>query len=239
MLPLRYPHRLIHALVRRIGFISAFSFTCAFAFSSASGQTASPVNSPSDPKEETLHLAPFEVSSNSQTGYMASESMTGSRIPTKIKDLPFTIDVITKDFMDDFAILDFSQVVQGGMITTDQDAGSSYTIRGISSSGQLYNGFWHPAGTPVPTALRDRPEILNGPSSGVYGPSCPRGMLHIASQQPRTTPSATLRLTGGSYNLFDSRLEATGPVTSKTSYLAIIDYNEPAFNQPLHEARGE
>jgi outer membrane receptor protein involved in Fe transport len=189
------------------------------------------------PADEVVSLSEFTVSADAQTGYTASESITGSRLPTKVKDLPFNIEVITSDFMDDFALLDFSYVFQGGMVTQDQDAGSGYTIRGISSSGQLYNGFWQPAGTPVPSALRSRTEILDGPSAGVYGQTSPGGMVNIVAKQPRRTAGASLRFQAGSYGSFDSRVESTGPLSAKTSYLAIVDYNERGFSQTWHRNR--
>src|SRR5207237_10117418 len=141
-----------------------------------------------------------------------------SRLATKIKDLPYNIDVLNAEFMDDFAMQDYSKVVQGGMITSDQDAGGGYVIRGISSGGQLYNGFWQPAGTPVPSALRDRTEILKGPSAGVYGQTSPGGMLNIVPKQPKMKPAHSLRLQYGNYDLFDARAESTGPLSAKTSY---------------------
>ena len=188
--------------------------------------------------EEVVKLSEFTVRDSAQTGYVASESMTGSRMPTQIKDLPFNIDVITSEFLDDFATQDFSKIVQGGLVTSDQDAGGGYVIRGVSSSGQLYNGFWQPAGTPVPSALRDRTEILKGPSAGVYGQTSPGGMLNIVSRQPKMKPSQSLRLQYGNFNLFDARAESTGPLSDKTSYLAIANYAERSFTQPWHRDRG-
>ena len=188
--------------------------------------------------DEIISLSEFTVSADAQTGYVASQTMTGSRIPTRVQDLPFNIDVITSDFMDDFATQDYSKIVLGGMLTSDQDGGSGYTIRGISSGGQLYNGFWQPAGTPVPSALRDRTEILKGPSAGVYGQTSPGGMINIVPRQPRTTPSQSVRVQAGNFNLLDVRAESTGPLSAKTSYLAIANTAQRSFGQPWHEDRG-
>ncbi len=187
--------------------------------------------------DEILSLSEFTVSADAQAGYVASESMTGSRMPTKIKDLPFNIEVLTSEFMDDFALQDYSKVIQGGMLTGDQDSGSGYTIRGISSGGQLYNGFWQPAGTPVPSALRDRTEILKGPSAGVYGQTSPGGMLNIVSRQPKSTPGQSLRVQTGNYDLLDVRAESTGPLSAKTSYLALVNTAQRSFVQDWHEDR--
>lgn len=187
--------------------------------------------------DDVISLSEFTVRGESQTGYIASESMTGSRMPTKVKDLPFNIDVLTSEFMDDFATQDYSKLYQGGLITSDQDAGGGYVIRGIPSGGQLYNGFWQPAGTPLPSALRDRTEILKGPSAGIYGQTSPGGMINIVPKQPKRTRGDSLRLQYGTKRLFDARAESTGPLGAKTAYLAIANYNERGFEQPWHRDR--
>src|SRR5690242_20194230 len=47
--------------------------------------------------DEIVTLSEFTVRPEAQAGYVASEVMSGSRIPTKIKDLPFSINVITSE----------------------------------------------------------------------------------------------------------------------------------------------
>ncbi len=194
---------------------------------------------PGSDSGEIVRLSDFSVFADTQTGYTASESESGSRIPTSIKDLPFAVDMITSDFTNDFLIFDYSRTLQGGMITQDSDAGASYTVRGITASGQLYDGFWMPAGTPIPAAFRDRTEILNGPSAGVYGQTEPGGMINIVPIRPKFQPYYMIRTTAGSYNLFDGRVEATGPLTSNTAYLFAFDDYQRSFSQRWHENRSK
>lgn len=184
--------------------------------------------------EEIVKLSEFTVSAGSQSGYIASESMTGSRIPTKIKDLPYNVDIVTSEFLDDYLIVDPSVMLNAGVVTLDQDAGNSYTVRGIPATGQLYNGFWQPSGIPVATALVDRREVLKGPSAGAYGQSAPGGMVNLVPKQPKSTPQQSVQLATGSDDSRQARLTSTGPLTSRTSYLAILEYDQRGFNQPLH-----
>src|ERR1043165_8595436 len=75
---------------------------------------ASPA-APRDPSEkttdndDTVQLSAFEVTADKDNGYIASESATGTRVASKIRDLPFLVDVVTSDFMRDFAAFDMSQ----------------------------------------------------------------------------------------------------------------------------------
>ena len=58
-------------------------------------QTSPPSTSASAGSGETIQLTEFTVSEKSLDGYIASESVTGTRVATQIKDLPFAISVIT------------------------------------------------------------------------------------------------------------------------------------------------
>src|SRR5689334_8835725 len=50
--------------------------------------------------EEAVELSPFVVSTTSQ-GYYASQTLGGGRLRQDIKDLGSSIQVVTKDFLDD------------------------------------------------------------------------------------------------------------------------------------------
>ncbi|AWI09709.1 TonB-dependent siderophore receptor [Ereboglobus luteus] len=182
--------------------------------------------------DDIIELSVFEVSAGSQTGYVANESMTGSRMPTKVIDLPFNIDFVTSEFFDDFAINDFSEIVEGGVMTFDQDAGNESMIRGIRANGQLFNGFWMPAGTPIPISFTDRTEVLKGPNAGIYGQTAPGGMINTVSKAPKSKPSQSVRVSMGNYNQINSRIESTGPIAKNTSYYGTIEYKDRKFDQP-------
>ena len=58
---------------------------------------------------ETVTLSPFEVVAES-TGYFQSNTMSGTRLNSKIEDLGQPITVMTKEQMSDFAMLDINDV---------------------------------------------------------------------------------------------------------------------------------
>jgi len=72
---------------------------------SQSTKPADGTTKPSPTEDETVTLSEFSVSSGATHGYVASESMTGTRVATKIADLPFSVNVVTSEF---FKILHFS-----------------------------------------------------------------------------------------------------------------------------------
>ena len=54
-------------------------------------------------------LNPFEVSSELDNGYQAKETISGIGIATAMRDLPFTTNVITSDFLEDNLVGNFKR----------------------------------------------------------------------------------------------------------------------------------
>ncbi|NBR09871.1 MAG: hypothetical protein EBT98_09560, partial [Opitutaceae bacterium] len=63
------------------------------------------------PASETVTLSPFTVTTNPDRGYNVSESMTGSRVKTQIIDLPYTVNVMTSEFLEDFGLFELADNV--------------------------------------------------------------------------------------------------------------------------------
>jgi hypothetical protein len=61
------------------------------------------------PETEVVTLSPFEVVSDNN-GYYASNTMSGTRLNSKIEDLGASITVVTKQQMQDLALLDLNDI---------------------------------------------------------------------------------------------------------------------------------
>jgi outer membrane receptor protein involved in Fe transport len=55
------------------------------------------------PGEEVVELSPFVVADKADQGYVASNTLAGSRLNTSLKDVASPLEVFTKDFLDDIA----------------------------------------------------------------------------------------------------------------------------------------
>ncbi len=90
---------------------------------------------PSDSKsnDETITLSPFQVVADTK-GYFSSNSMSGTRFNTKVEDLASSLTVITKEQMDDFAMLDVNDVLN---YTAGTEGTATYTDYTIDRNGQL------------------------------------------------------------------------------------------------------
>ena len=65
---------------------------------SAFAQTPPAAPASASKADEVVQLSPFEVKAMENRGYIASESMTGSRVATPIRELPFSVNVLTSEF---------------------------------------------------------------------------------------------------------------------------------------------
>src|SRR5688572_3718919 len=87
---------------------------CFFFGALAHAQQAAPppVGTPTaaKPTEEILQLSPFTVASDTDRGYQALNTLSGTRLNSKLEDLGASISVITKQQMLDTAALDLNDI---------------------------------------------------------------------------------------------------------------------------------
>src|SRR3954471_447030 len=147
--------------------------------------------------DDVVKLSEFSVSEKSSNSYIASETMTGSRVNTKIIDLPYSIVNLTTEFFADFNIdvLDENMTYIGGL--TGINIGGSFNLRGFSSTSQLRDGFYRLGRYGLSNI--DRIEIIRGPNAAIYGRSSPGGMVNFVGLQPKKQTEQKLTITEGSY----------------------------------------
>ncbi|MEN9632930.1 MAG: hypothetical protein RL077_1334, partial [Verrucomicrobiota bacterium] len=69
---------------------------------------ATPTTTPT--KAEAVLLTPFEVTSAKDTGYSATETLSGTRLKTRIEDTGVAETIITPDFMRDLGLTSLDEV---------------------------------------------------------------------------------------------------------------------------------
>lgn len=97
-----------------------------------------PATPATDPK--AIVLSVFEVNSDKETGYSALSTMTGTRTNERLLDLPNSISVMTKEFLEDIAIDNFIDAVDfaTNAENTFNDQGTRGAVAG-SRSGNSFN----------------------------------------------------------------------------------------------------
>lgn len=194
--------------------------------------------SPAAPaSSETVTLSPFQVTSESDRGYVAAESMTGSRVATKIIDLPYTVNVVTAEFFSDFGLFELGDNLVHVGSFTGLDVGGGFTLRGFGSSSQLRDGFYRLGR--YGSSNVDRMEIIKGSNAAIYGRTSPGGMVNMISKMPKDRESYKLSVNVGDYGTRRVTLEANAPTFTsslgRTSILITGSEYQRDFDQEFAE----
>lgn len=203
---------------------------------SALGQAAPAAPATPKPADEVVTLSEFSVSANDNgdRGYVASETLTGSRVRTPIIDLPYTVNVLTSEFFEDFAMFELGDNVTQIGSFTGLDIGGGFNLRGFSATSQLRDGFYRLGrygGSNV-----DRMEIIKGSNAAIYGRTSPGGMVNMISKQPKDREYYRLQYNVGDLDTERFLVEATGRLyngpAGKTTYILTASNYQRGFDQP-------
>ncbi len=189
--------------------------------------TASSDATPAYATPGATRLDEFRVTAASDNGYVTKDSLSGSRIATPVKDLPFSIQTITSDLMNDLGLFELNENASFISSFVGLQQGGQYNLRGFNQSYSLEDGFIRLGR--YGTVNIDRVDVIKGPSAAVYGESTPGGTVNIITKEPRNVSSQSITLTAGSYRTGNVVVEAAGPITSKDSY--IVDAGDYAHSQ--------
>jgi outer membrane receptor protein involved in Fe transport len=167
--------------------------------------------------EDIFVLSPFEVTSSRDTGYIATETLAGTRIRTDLKDVASAISVVTKEFMNDVGATDNSSLLQytvgadvagtrgtySGQSMTAQTSydgtpiSSNQRVRGLSSADTTRDYFL--SSVPWDSYNIDRIDIQRGPNSLLFGLGSPSGIINAGTHSPQYTDSGSVEARYGSY----------------------------------------
>lgn len=173
--------------------------------------------------EEVVQLSPFQVAGDADRGYQALNTLSGTRLNSKLEDLGASISVVTKQQFQDMALLDINDVFRYEASTEGTDNFTSFNrnrtgglndqvqsepqaanrIRGVGAAGQSTvgaNTSWGNFATnnkiPFDPYNIDAVEISRGPNSNLFGLGAASGTVNIVPTQAnvnRASANATLR----------------------------------------------
>lgn len=139
--------------------------------------------------EPAVALSVFEVVETTDKGYATTSTLSGTRTNEELKNLPNSISILNRQFLDDIATNDFFEVAaylvgfepqEGGAATIGGNSGAGFNVRGIPNNWQSRNGFqWY---VPSDNFNTERLESLRGPSGQLYGDIGAGGILNISTK---------------------------------------------------------
>ena len=198
----RYDHG--RARLARYGLLVALTA----AGSQALAQTPAPAAS-EQTEEDVVVLSEFQVNTEKDYGYRASNSIAGTRTNTPIKEIPMNIQVFTKELVEDLGIknqVDLeaynASLVNGAADRFSdnviQQAYQQFLFRGFQQNWGLRDGVREY--DPIDTHGLARVEVVKGPAAALYGLAYPGGVMqNISKQVEFTRPFADFRFTLGTY----------------------------------------
>jgi hypothetical protein len=209
--------------------VAAQACASIFICSSLRGQVA-PATSPTQPKpaEEVVTLSPFEVVSDTK-GYFASNTMSGTRLNSKIEDLGQSITVMTKEQMSDFAMLDINdifdhlastegtnsfsafEVDRTGAVTDNVslDPNNANRVRGIGSANIAFGNIATTGRVPVDPLWMDSLEVSRGPNANIFGLGNSSGTVNqVPSTANLTRHFTKVEFRGDSYDGWRASFDA-------------------------------
>jgi outer membrane receptor protein involved in Fe transport len=192
-----------------------------------------------DDPGEVITMSAFEVRSESVKGYQASESVTGTRVASLLRELPFNVNVVTSEFIADFNALELSdQLANVSSFSPSENIGQ-YQLRGYQASTQLVDGFRRVGLTGV--TVTDRVEVIKGPAASIYGAIQPGGAVNTLRKKPAATPKYGITAGFGNNGQARASFYATGPVGSgkKLFYRVDTEYRTARRQQDFAKTRNE
>lgn len=183
--------------------------------------------------DQVFDLDAFIVDASEQQGYVATTSMSGTRLNQLVKDLPIPIDIITEDFIRDTGALTIREALQytAGLETdiisqqvgeNPSRTGTSFRLRGFVSQAALRNGFRR-EGT-SDTINVSQVDVVRGPNALLYGIGNFGGVVNYVTKTPLDHFSTNVRLAFGKWDFYRAEIDVTGPVTEKLGYRVPIAY---------------
>lgn len=151
--------------------------------------------------------------------------------------MPQTVESIPRQVIEDQADKRVGDVLRNLGIGQNEEPsrlGETVIIRGfnVEASNSLRDGLRDNLssliGTPFQNDLAniERIEVLKGPASVLYGNGSPGGVYNLITKQPLSTPYYSIEGNVGSYSLYKSSIDFTGPITpdKKLLYRLNADY---------------
>ncbi|TLX26286.1 TonB-dependent siderophore receptor [Chryseobacterium indologenes] len=164
-----------------------------------------------------------EIIGRKSKDYTSDYSFAATKIAMKNKDLPLSLNTVTKELITDRQAFQLGDVMKNVNGVSPSSYYNQYNIRGISQNeeGQIINGmrtrqyyFLQPM-----TSNIERVEVFKGPASITMSSADPGGTINMVTKKPLSVSRHEISLSGGSYDTFRVAADLTGPLNKSKTLL--------------------
>ncbi len=158
--------------------------------------------------------------------YAVDDASTATRIPAPIQDTPRSVEVITRQVIDDQKVIRFSDALRNVSGTfqasTQGGQGGTFSIRGFESDLNVFKNGFRDDSTFSSRVQRDiinieRIEVVKGPPSYLFGRSDPGGVINQITKPPLKERFYSGEMIIGSYSLYRPTIDIGGPLNDSKS----------------------
>ncbi len=178
-----------------------------------------------DGEEETVVLSPFKVTTSKDSGYAATNAISGSRVDTAIKDLPVPMQIITSEFIKDTGATDLRDslaYISGISLQTQNDLENKGGVGGVSGGPYGPGGVNNPEGVTSNisgTQVKMRGFITNNVLRDGFLRGSPSDAINIDRVEVVQGPNALLYGTGNFGGVVDYLTKR--PQSRQQSYITL------------------
>ncbi|HLP24080.1 MAG TPA: hypothetical protein VK477_00280 [Acidobacteriota bacterium] len=174
---------------------------CSLGLSAAAQSTVAPAPLEKD-RDDVVQLSPFTVSTEKDTGYMATDVMSGGRLATNLLKTATDVTVLTREFLDDVGTNNIQDVqiwLTGSdpaantvNATNPTDFGTAAGFRGLAGTTNTRNYFRNDFAPEE--YVTERIEGSRGPNGILYGDATQAGKVNVTTKRAVFRDLTTLRL---------------------------------------------
>ncbi len=209
-------------------FLPVSVLLAALAAPAARAQTVSAAPPPTEP---AVTLSPFEVKTDRDQGYVATDTLNAGRLSTNALMTPGNFEAMTRDLLNDLGVFNIDEAsgwltnarplelgaIEGNSMNPASlglnDSGVNVSLRGLGANPSTRNYFTS-ASTPKEFNV-ERAEAARGPNAILYGEGGPGGSLNYLTKRARSRDFATLRLRGDDRGSVSAALDVNRKLTGQ------------------------
>ncbi len=160
--------------------------------------------------QTTEAMERLEIRGEQQSGYLANEQQSASKLDLSVKETPQTVTVITAEKLKDFALNDLNSALESSATINVEQVESDrtyYTSRGFAVNNFQVDGLGLPLINDnthgrVDAALYERIEIVHGANGVMTGIGSPSATVNLVRKRPTGETKGYVSATAGSWDTF-------------------------------------
>jgi len=177
-------------------------------------------------QEEAQQLQEVEIIGRRESSYKNTTSFSGTKTATAIRDIPQTINYVTKEVILDQGASTVNDVVKNVSGVSQYTTYNDFSIRGFRTtgnrnSGNLLNGMRAQTSLWSASSLAniERVEVIKGPAAALFGNAAPGGIINRVTKKPLFERQHSVSVNTGSWGTLKSYGDFTGPLNESKSLL--------------------